>query len=365
MIVFSLARSLHSSKSPWAMGSDMSSSVTPSHREPEVPARRRALPALMERMALPVIAAPMFLVSGTALVEAACRAGVIGALPAANARSSAILDDWLGLLTDALARAPEPRVAPWAVNLVVHRSNPRLQSDLAVCVRHRAPIVITALGGPREIVDEVHRYGGLVFADVNTPEYAAKAAASGVDGLVLVCAGAGGHTGQIAAPAFVASVREFFDGLIVVAGAISSGAAVRAMQLLGADLVHMGTRFIATDESMAVPDYKQMVVDSSSRDIICTNAITGAWANKLRPSLVRAGLDPDHLPPRHGGFDLSRGEEDVKAWKDLWSAGHGVGQVKAIEPVRVVVARLESEYRQTLDQELSDPWMARHRAAGA
>jgi len=343
----------------------MPSSAHSSTPEPATSERRRAWPALMEKLTLPVVAAPMFLVSGTALVEAACRAGVIGALPAANARSSAILDDELGLLTDALCRAPEARIAPWAVNLVVHRSNPRLQSDLAVCVRHRAPIVITALGGPREIVDEVHRYGGLVFADVNTPEYAAKAAASGVDGLVLVCAGAGGHTGQIAAPAFVASVREFFDGLIVVAGAISSGAAVRAMQLLGADLVHMGTRFIATDESMAVPEYKQMVVDSSSRDIICTNAITGAWANKLRPSLVRAGLDPDHLPPRRGGFDLSRGEEDVKAWKDLWSAGQGVGQVKAIEPVRAVVARLESEYRQTLDRELTDPWMARHRAAGA
>lgn len=320
-----------------------------------------ALTGWMDRLALPVIAAPMFLVSGTALVEAACRAGIIGAMPAANARSSTLLDEALTRLTTALADATEPRVAPWAVNLIVHRSNPRLQSDLAVCVKHRAPIVITALGGPREIVDEVHRYGGVVFADVNTPEYAAKAAACGVDGLVLVCAGAGGHTGQIAAPAFVASVREFFDGMLVVAGAISDGAGVRAMQLLGADLVHMGTRFIATDESLAVPEYKQMIVDSRSRDIICTNAITGAWANKLRPSLVRAGLDPDHLPPRRGGFDLSRGEEDVKAWKDLWSAGQGVGQIKAIEPVRTVVARLEAEYRQTLNREMSDPWMMRHR----
>lgn len=334
------------------------------HSEAEGSMRAPASTALtgwMDRLALPVIAAPMFLVSGTALVEAACRAGIIGAMPAANARSSTLLDEALTRLTTALADATEPRVAPWAVNLIVHRSNPRLQSDLAVCVKHRAPIVITALGGPREIVDEVHRYGGVVFADVNTPEYAAKAAACGVDGLVLVCAGAGGHTGQIAAPAFVASVREFFDGMLVVAGAISDGAGVRAMQLLGADLVHMGTRFIATDESLAVPEYKQMIVDSRSHDIICTNAITGAWANKLRPSLVRAGLDPDHLPPRRGGFDLSRGEEDVKAWKDLWSAGQGVGQIKAIEPVRTVVARLEAEYRQTLDREMSDPWMMRHR----
>ena len=167
-----------------------------------------------------------------------------------------------------------------------------------------------------------------------------------------------------AAPAFVASVREFFDGIIVVAGAMSNGASVRSAQLLGADLVHMGTRFIATDESMAVPDYKQMIVDSTSRDIVCTNAITGAWANKLRPSLVRAGLDPDALVPRKDGFDLTRGEEAGKAWKDLWSAGQGVGQVKAIEPVVAVVARLRAEYALALDAELADPWMQRHRSAG-
>lgn len=328
----------------------------------KVASSRSRLPAAMlEQLALPVIAAPMFLVSGPALVEAACRAGIVGALPAANARSSEILDGWLTALTASLASASEARVGPWAVNLVAHRSNARLQADLAVCVRHRAPIVITALGGPQAIVEAVHGYGGLVFADVNTPEYAAKAARFGVDGLVLVCAGAGGHTGQIAAPAFVASVREFFDGIIVVAGAMSTGSAVRSAQIMGADLVHMGTRFIATEESLAVPDYKQMIVDSASHDIVCTNAITGAWANKLRPSLVRAGLDPDHLQPRQGGFDLTRGEEEGKAWKDLWSAGQGVGQIKAIEPVARVVERLQAEYAQALDAELVDPWMRRHR----
>lgn len=325
-------------------------------------ARSRLPATLLERLVLPVIAAPMFLVSGPALVEAACRSGIVGALPAANARSSEILDEWLGALNAALAQAVEPRVAPWAVNLVAHRSNARLQADLALCVRHRAPIVITALGGPQAIVEAVHGYGGLVFADVNTPEYAAKAVAWGVDGLVLVCAGAGGHTGQLAASAFVASVREFFDGILVVAGAMSDGAAVRSAQVLGADLVHMGTRFIATDESMAVPEYKQMIVDCTSRDIVCTNAITGAWANKLRPSLVRAGLDPDNLTPRAGGFDLSRGDEQTKAWKDLWSAGQGVGQIKAVEPVRRVVERLQAEYAQALDAEMTDPWMRRHRA---
>ena len=322
---------------------------------------KRLPPALIERLALPVIAAPMFLVSSVEMVAAACRAGVIGALPAANARTSDIFHEWLSRLTEQLASATEPRVGPWAVNLVVHRSNSRLAADTALCVRHRAPIVITALGSPQNVADDIHSYGGLVFADVNSPEQAAKAAKAGVDGLVLVCSGAGGHTGQMAMPAFVPIVREFFDGIIVVAGAMSNGAAVRSAQILGADLVHMGTRFIATEESMAVSQYKEMVVQSGFKDIICTNAITGAWANKLRPSLVRAGLDPDNLKPR-GGFDLSNAEEDTKAWKDLWSAGHGVGQIKAVEPTRAVVERLRQEYEAVLAAELDDPWMRRFRA---
>lgn len=326
------------------------------------PARPSRLPStLMEQLALPVIAAPMFLVSSVEMVAAACRAGVIGALPAANARTSEIFDAWLSRLTAQLAPVTGQRVGPWAVNLVVHRSNKRLAADTALCVKYRAPIIITALGSPQAVADDIHGYGGLVFADVNTPQYAAKAAKAGVDGLVLVCSGAGGHTGQMAMPAFVASVREFFDGIIVVAGAMSNGASVRAAQILGADLVHMGTRFIATQESMAVDPYKDMVVASGFEDVICTNAITGAWANKLRPSLVRAGLDPDNLKPRNG-FDLSNAEEDTKAWKDLWSAGHGVGQIKAVESTRAVVERLTQEYQATLAAELDDPWMRRFRA---
>ena len=320
------------------------------------------LPAsLRERLSLPVIAAPMFLVSSVELVVAACRAGIVGALPAANARTTEAFGQWLQRLTSELAASPNP-TAPWAVNLVLHRSNRRLEADAALCVQYRAPIVITALGSPKAVVEQVHGYGGLVFADVNTPAFAFKAAQAGVDGLVLVCAGAGGHTGQMAASAFVAAVRSFFDGIIVVAGAISRGADIRAAQVLGADLVHMGSRFIATEESMAVPEYKQMMVDSSFKDIIATSAITGALANKLRPSLVRAGLDPDNLQPR-GGMDLSNAEEDIKAWKDLCSAGHGVGQVQAIEPTRVVVERLQAEYAATLAAELEDPWMRRHREA--
>jgi len=317
--------------------------------------------ALRDRLSLPVIAAPMFLVSSVELVVAACRAGIVGALPAANARTTEAFGQWLERLAGELAASPGP-TAPWAVNLVLHRSNRRLEADAALCVQYRAPIVITALGSPRAVVEQVHGYGGLVFADVNTPEFAYKAAQAGVDGLVLVCAGAGGHTGQMAASAFVAAVRSFFGGIIVVAGAISRGADIRAAQIMGADLVHMGSRFIATDESMAVPEYKQMMVASSFKDIIATSAITGALANKLRPSLVRAGLDPDNLKPR-GGMDLSNAEEDIKAWKDLWSAGHGVGQVQAIEPTRAVVERLQAEYAATLEAELDDPWMRRHRAA--
>lgn len=330
----------------------------------DAPLARTRLPAsLRDRLALPVIAAPMFLVSSVDMVAAACRAGIVGALPAANARTSEAFGQWLEALTHKLEAPGERAPAPWAVNLVLHRSNQRLQADAALCVQYKAPIIITALGSPKAVVEQVHGYGGLVFADVNTPAFARKAAQSGVDGLVLVCAGAGGHTGQMAAAAFVAEVREFFDGIIVVAGAVSRGADVRAAQILGADLVHMGSRFIATEESMAVPGYKQMMVDSSFADIIATSAITGALANKLRPSLVRAGLDPDNLKPR-GGMDLSNAEEDIKAWKDLWSAGHGVGQVKAIEPLRTVVERLRAEYAATLQAELRDPWMQRYQPHG-
>ncbi|CAG9180964.1 NAD(P)H-dependent flavin oxidoreductase [Cupriavidus pinatubonensis] len=313
--------------------------------------------ALFEHLSLPLIVAPMFLVSSVDLVNAACASGAIGALPSLNARTPEILDDWIGQIAaarNAHLSAGQP-CAPWAVNLVAHTSNQRLQPDLEICVRHKAPLVITALGGPRAVVDAVHSYGGLVFADVNTPEYARKAAASGVDGLVLVCSGAGGHTGPMAAPAFVSAVREFFDGYIIVGGGLCDGASLRAVQAMGADFGYMGTRFIATEESHAVAGYKQMVVDSGFADIICTNAITGAWANKLRPSLVAAGLDPDNLKPRER-FDLRNREQDAKAWKDLWSAGHGVGQVRAVEPAASVIDRLRAEYRQAVARLSDDRW---------
>lgn len=311
-------------------------------------------------LSLPLVLAPMFLVTSVDLVLSAMASGAVAAMPTLNARSPEIWDEWAA--TIAGKHAELGGAVPWAANLVVHGSNPRLAADLAVCVKHKVPWVITALGNPRAVVETVHGYGGLVFADVNTPVLARKAASYGVDGLVLICSGAGGHTGPMTPAAFVAAVREFFDGPIIVGGGLVDGNGIRAVQAMGADLAYMGTRFIATQESAAVDAYKRMVVDSDFADIICTNAFTGAWANKLRPSLVAAGLDPDKLVAKDR-FDLNRPEEEVKAWKDLWSAGHGVGSVRAIETVAAVVGTLRQEYTQCLARLDQDPWMARWRAS--
>ncbi|MBI3707406.1 MAG: nitronate monooxygenase [Proteobacteria bacterium] len=327
--------------------------------------KNRLPDAWLETMDLPLIVAPMFLVSSIELVAAACENGAIGSIPTINARTPAILDQWLGTLTRRLEcpRADGRRPAPWSLNLLVHSTNSRLPEDLALCVKYRAPLVITALGSPRAAVPAVHDYGGLVFADVSTPEYARKAVQSGADGLVLVCSGAGGHTGQLAAPAFVAAVREFWDGPVVVAGAIADGRSLRATQVMDADLAYMGTRFIASEESSADVRYKQMVVDCVFKDIVCTNAITGAWANKLRPSLVAVGLDPDNLQPASKKFDLDYAKHQPKAWKDIWSAGHGLGEVKAVESAARIIERLKAEYAAAIERELSDPWVRKHAAA--
>jgi nitronate monooxygenase len=315
----------------------------------------------LEALDLPLIAAPMFLVSSIDLVAAACRNGVIGAIPAGNARTPAILDEWLADLTRRLGapRDDGRACAPWALNLVVHRTNARMPDDLALCIKYRAPLVITALGSPKAVVDEVHAYGGRVFADVNSIDFAARAAAAGVDGLVLISAGAGGHTGLIAAPSFIASVREFFGGMIVVGGGMTDGRQLRAAQIMGADFAYMGTRFIAATESSAVPPYKTMLVKSSYNDIVSTSALTGALANKLRPSLVAAGLDPDNLKPR-GKFDLTNREDDVKVWKDLWSAGHGVGQVKAIEDAAAIIGRIKTQYAAAIAEGRDDRWSRKY-----
>jgi nitronate monooxygenase len=283
----------------------------------------------------------MFLQSGPAMVIASCRAGIVGCFPSVNARSEADLAQWLEEITAAVSPTDD---APWAINLMMHRSNSRRHADLELSVHYRAPLVITALGSPREAVDAVHGYGGLVFADVIDPRFAAKALEAGADGLVLVAAGAGGHTGQIAGFAFVQEVRRFWDGPIVLGGGISTGRAVRAAEVLGADYAYLGTRFIASEESMADPDYKAMVVAASSGDIVCSDALTGVRANWLRQSLLKAGYDPDAMPDP-GQIDVIAAAGDAKRWRDVWSAGQGVGAIDAVQPISAIVDDLARDYQ--------------------
>lgn len=317
-------------------------------------------PFITANTVLPLIAAPMFLVSGTEIVTAACKAGVIGSFPAPNARTIEDLDGWLNMISGHLAPTHQQtgkRIAPYAVNIICHRTYARRPAELDLLQKYQVPIVITALGSPREVVEEVHAYGGIVLADVNSVKFARKAAEVGVDGLVLVAAGAGGHTGQMTGFAFVDAVRKFWDGIIVLAGGISTGRGIRAAQALGADLVYMGTRFIATDESLAVQEYRQMIVDSTADDLILTDAVTGVPANFLVPSFVRRGIDPHTLRKPELGVDFKSPYEDTKAWKHLWSAGQGVGAIQDIQPVGRVVATLQEEYAASIQRERGgDAW---------
>jgi nitronate monooxygenase len=287
---------------------------------------------------LPVVVAPMFLVSGPEMVVAACRAGVIGAFPTPNCRTVADVDDWMTRITMQLG----PRDAPWAVNLVTHSTNTRLADDLAMVAKHKPPIVITALGSPRPAVETVHAYGGIVLADVVTVALGRKAAAASADGLVCVSAGAGGHTGTLSPFAFVSALRAFFDGPICVGGGIADGAGIAGAVAAGADLVYMGTRFLAAAESMAVPAYKAMVVASGLDDLVVSSAITGTAASWLRPSLAAAGYDPDALG---GPVRRDYGGDPAKQWRDLWAAGQGIGAVGGVEPVAAIVDRLDTEFR--------------------
>ena len=292
------------------------------------------------RCRLPAVAAPMFLVSGVDMVAEACRAGMVGAMPSLNARTTEQFREWLWMLGE---RVNPDNDCAYAVNLVTHRTNQRLAADLKACVEARTPLIVTSLGAPTPAVEAVRGYGGLVFADVNTPALARKAAQRGADGLVLVCAGAGGHTGTITPFVFIEEVRRFFDGPLVLAGGISTGRGIRSALAMGADLAYLGTRFLAANESLAVEPFKDMVVSSHYEDIICTDAVTGVLANKLRPSLVNAGLDPESLQSGKP-FDLSRVGDSVKKWKDLWSAGQGVGAVRGRESVAAIVAQLSRQY---------------------
>jgi len=299
--------------------------------------------ALAGRLRVPVVAAPMFLVSGPQLVVAACRAGVLGAFPALNQRTTEGFEAWVAEVEAALT----PEAAPFAVNLIVHATSRRLAADLDVVVRHRVPVVITSLGAASEVVEAVHGYGGVVFHDVTNLRYARKAAAAGVDGLVLVSAGAGGHAGSINPFALVAEVRGWFDGTLLLAGCLSSGSDVLAAQAMGADLAYLGTRFVATEESLASSEYREMIVGAGAGDIVHTPAVSTIPANFLRQSLEAAGLDPDALaaPER---VDLSHvtdpSARDAKAWRDIWSAGQGVAGVRDVVAVAELVDRLAREY---------------------
>ncbi len=284
----------------------------------------------------------MFLQSGPEMVIASCRAGVVGSFPSMNARTTEDLERWLIQITESLD--PE-QDAPWAINLMMHRSNQRRDADIALAMKYRAPIVISALGSPKEAVESIHSYGGLIYADVINTLFARKAIDAGVDGLVLVAAGAGGHTGQLSGFAFVEEVRRFWDGDIVLGGGISSGRAIRAAEVLGATYAYLGTRFIATEESMAVAEYKQMVVDATGEDIICSDALTGVKANWLRASLEQAGYDPANMPDK-GDIDITRSASDAKRWRDVWAAGQGVGAIDEVLPISTLVQRLEAEYNE-------------------
>lgn len=297
---------------------------------------------------LPVFAAPMFLISGPELVLAACRAGIVGAFPTPNARPIAQLEQWMRQITEGLARArdelPQACIGPWCANLVTHSSNTRLREDLELVARYRPPIVVTALGSPKPAIEVVQAYGGRVFADVINLGLARKAVAAGADGLACVSAGAGGHTGFLSPFAFISAVREFFDGTLVVGGGISDGHGVAGAIASGADYVYMGTRFIPVAESLAHPDYKQMVVDCGIDDLVVSAGVTGTAASWLKPSLRANGMDPDNMPDAPGRQYDSNQSFAGKKWMDVWAAGQGLGSSKRIETVAQVVDQLEREY---------------------
>jgi nitronate monooxygenase len=308
------------------------------------------LPPILQGLALPVICSPMLIASYPELVIAQCKAGVVGAFPALNARPAERLGHWLDQINDELdafkAHHPNAAVGPVAVNQIVHKSNARLEEDLRVCVDHEVPIYITSLRAPvREVLDAVHRYGGIVLHDVTTLRHAHKALEAGVDGLILVAAGAGGHAGTLSPFALVGEVRRVFGGPVVLGGAIASGEAILAAQAMGADLAYVGTRFIASDEANVTPRYKSAIVAATAADIVYTDFFTGVRGNYMRQSIVDAGLDPDHLPQRQDGqMDFSSTGSDVKGWRDIWGAGQGVGLMDEVLPVAQIIRRLAAEY---------------------
>lgn len=308
-------------------------------------------PILQSRLSVPVVCSPLFIISNPDLVIAQCKAGTIGSFPSLNARPGHVLDEWLDRITTELAeydaKNPDKPSAPFAVNQIVHRSNDRLEHDLELCAKYKVPIIITSLGAREELNDAVHSYGGIVLHDVINNTFAKKAIEKGADGLVAVAAGAGGHAGTHSPFALIQEIREWFDGPLLLSGAIANGDAVLAALAAGADLAYVGSAFIATEEANAPQAYKQMIVDSTADDIVYTNLFTGVHGNYLRQSIVNSGLDPDNLPvsdPSKMNFG-SGGNTDAKAWRDIWGAGQGVGAVKNVVPAAEIVERLAREYQ--------------------
>lgn len=310
-----------------------------------------ALPAALQNLSIPVIGSPLFIASGPALVAAQCKAGIVGSFPALNARPAELLDTWLTQIKAELATYqaanPDARIGPIAVNQIVHQSNDRLAQDVATCVRHQVPIIISSLRAPpKEMLDAIHGYGGIVLHDVISIRHAQKALEAGVDGLILVAAGAGGHAGALSPFALVGEVRKFFKGPIALSGAIASGDAVLAAQAMGADFAYIGSRWLATKESNVDDSYRQAIVESAASDVVYTNLFTGVHGNYLKKSIVNAGLDPDHLPQADKSsmnFGSGSGNK-AKAWRDIWGAGQGVGLMDDVPTVAEMVARLKAEY---------------------
>ncbi|WP_457301203.1 NAD(P)H-dependent flavin oxidoreductase [Phyllobacterium sp. P5_D12] len=309
-----------------------------------------ALPDILKsKLRIPVVGAPLFIISHPALVLAQCKAGIVGSFPALNARPEAQLDEWLAEITEDLRshdeKNPDCPAAPFAVNQIVHRSNKRLEHDLMMCVKYKVPIVISSLGAVPEVNEAIHSYGGIVLHDIINNRHANSAIRKGADGLIAVAAGAGGHAGMLSPFALVQEIREWFDGPLLLSGAIATGRAILAAQAMGADLAYIGSPFISTTEARAGDDYKQMIVDSNSSDIVYSNYFTGIHGNYLKPSIAKAGMDPDHLPEADPSkMDFEAATTGAKAWKDIWGCGQGISAVKEIASASNLIARLEQEY---------------------
>ncbi|MEI6383595.1 MAG: nitronate monooxygenase family protein [Betaproteobacteria bacterium] len=309
------------------------------------------LPAVLQNLSFPVIGSPLFIISNPKLVIAQCKAGVIGSMPSLNARPASQLDEWLAEITETLAAHnkahPEQTAAPFAVNQIVHKSNDRLEHDMAMCVKYKVPVIITSLGAREEVNQAAHSYGGVVLHDIINNKFAHKAIEKGADGLIAVAAGAGGHAGVKSPFALIQELREWFDGPIALSGSISTGGAILAARVMGADFAYIGSAFIATDEARAQPEYKQCIVDSTSDDIVYSNLFTGVHGNYLAQSIRNAGLDPEHLPESDPSA-MNFGGDAKKAWKDIWGCGQGISAVKSVMPAAKLIARLKQEYELAL-----------------